>query len=318
MKVLITGGAGYIGSHIAKCFKELGNEVVILDDLSNSDAKRIESLNVEFVEASICNSSVISKVVSEIDLVIHCAAVKSVDESERNPELYYDVNVGGTNVLLEVMIQHNKREIIFASSAAVYGNSAISPIKESDLATPISVYGKTKLQAENLISKFSIKNNLSAISLRFFNAVGTATNSLADTSVENLFPKVFSAIGKGVAPQIYGDDYPTKDGTCVRDYVHVIDIAEAHLAAYKSLKTTGGHRIYNVGTGIGYSVREIISEIQKISVSSIDPVIMPRRKGDLDIAFADTALIEYELNWNARFGLEEMVRSSWLAWQNHP
>lgn len=317
MKVLVTGGAGFIGSHVARAFLEKNAEVLILDDLSNSTTRRIESLNVEFINASILDLEVLRIAIKSIDLVVHCAALKSVEDSVKRPEIYHEVNVRGTQNLLEEMNKQNKSHLIFSSSAAVYGNAAKSPIKESSKTEPISIYGKTKLQAEEIISRYSSKKELSAVSLRFFNAVGSANNQLGDTSRDNLFPKVFSAVRDNLPAQIYGDDYPTDDGTCIRDYVHVEDIAEAHLASFDKLSQNFGHRIYNVGTGRGYSVKQIINAIQKVAGSQLETIVMPRRQGDLDVAYADTSLIEHDLGWYARFALEDMVKSSWDAWNSH-
>jgi UDP-glucose 4-epimerase len=314
MKVLVTGGAGYIGSHVAKVFKDNQHDVVVLDDLSNSNKLRVDALDVEFIESSISDRSALNQVLPRIDLVIHCAAYKSVEESESNPDKYFDTNLTGTKVLVQEMLRNDKKEIIFASSAAVYGNAQKSPIREDGPAKPVSVYGETKLAAENLLAAFVAEKNLRAISLRFFNAVGAAKTKLADTSSDNLFPKVFSALKTGNAPQIYGADYPTIDGTCIRDYIHVVDIAEAHLASAMKIKSQSEHKIYNVGTGVGYSVKQIIEGIQKATgiVTPID--VTARRKGDLDIAFADTTLIEREIGWKARFGLDQMISSAWDAW----
>ena len=249
MKVLVTGGAGYIGSHIAKIFSDNNSKVVILDDLTNSNTKRLENLNIDFVEGSITNFEIVSQALDNVDLVIHCAAYKSVVESEINPAKYHEVNYYGTNTLLNEMVKKGVNSIIFASTAAIYGNTVTSPMSESAHPTPISTYGKTKLKAERLLESYTKNSNIKGISLRFFNAVGAATNNMADTSTDNLFPKVFAAISSKKPAEIYGDDYKTPDGTCIRDYVHVSDIAEAHIqAAYFS-----NNGIFNLGTGRGHS-----------------------------------------------------------------
>ena len=314
MKVLVTGGAGYIGSHVAKVFKDNQHEVIILDDLSNSNKFRVNALDVEFIEASILDVSKLNKVLPRIDLVIHCAAYKSVEESELNPDKYFETNLTGTKILIQEMLRNDKKEIIFSSSAAVYGNAQKSPIRETGPAKPISVYGETKLAAENLLTVFAEEKNLRATSLRFFNAVGASESELADTSSDNLFPKVFSALRSRKAPQIYGDDYPTIDGTCIRDYIHVLDIAEAHLVSAMKINNQSEHKIYNVGTGIGYSVKQIIDGIQKYTGIITPLEIVARRSGDLDIAFADTSLIQNEIGWKARFELDQMISSAWNAW----
>ena len=315
MKILITGGAGYIGSHIAKVFLDNGASVKVLDDLTNSDMKRIDSLNVDFVHASVNNSEKVSSALKDSELVIHCAAYKSVEESELNPRKYEETNVLGTENLLTQMVNAGVTKLIFASTAAVYGNSVKSPISESLKPVPISNYGRTKLEAEKCITRFTKTYNINAVSLRFFNAVGAATNSLVDTSSDNLFPRVFKAIELGKSPEIFGDDYPTPDGTCIRDYIHVLDIAEAHIAVSDFLRKYNGHEIFNVGTGMGYSVKEIISGIQKVTGTDFKSIVRPRRSGDLDIAFADAKLIFEKTGWKARFDLSEMINSAWLAWK---
>lgn len=315
MRVLVTGGAGYIGAHIANTFIENGALVTVLDDLSNSDTKRIENLNIDFLKGSIKDAPLVFKVLSGQDLVIHCAAYKSVEESEKNPAKYEEVNYWGTNTLLNEMVKASVKKLIFASTAAVYGNSVKSPISEKADALPVSVYGKTKLRAETLIGNYCKSAGISAVSLRYFNAVGAESSEMADTSKENLFPKVFSAITSGLSPEIFGDDYPTPDGTCIRDYIHVQDIAEAHISTFDYLNSRNGHQIFNVGTGKGYSVKEIISGIQKIAGTNYDPVVRARRPGDLDSAYADPALINLETGWKARFNLNEMIESAWNAWK---
>lgn len=315
MKILITGGAGYIGSHIAKVFLDNGASVKVLDDLTNSNTKRIDSLNVDFINASVNNSEKVLSALKDSELVIHCAAYKSVEESELNPQKYEEVNVLGTENLLAQMVNAKVSKLIFASTAAVYGNSVKSPISERYKPTPISNYGRTKLDAEECITRFTKTYNISAVSLRFFNAVGAATNSLVDTSSDNLFPRVFKAIELGKSPEIFGDDYPTPDGTCIRDYIHVLDIAEAHIAVSDFLRKYNGHEIFNVGTGMGYSVKEIISGIQKVTGTDFKSIVRPRRSGDLDIAFADAKLIFEKTGWKARFDLSEMINSAWLAWK---
>lgn len=314
MNLLITGGAGYIGAHVAQAFLDKGAEVTVLDDLSNSYTKRVEALNVNFVKGSILNSDLLSQLLKNKEMVIHCAAFKSVAESEINPEKYEKINYLGTKSLIQEMLNSSVNQIIFASTAAVYGNSVTSPIVENCNPVPISVYGKTKLMAEELITNYCKSSGLKATSLRYFNAVGAYSRALVDTSTDNLFPKVFSSIASGMPPEIFGDDYPTEDGTCVRDFIHVLDIAEAHLAVAEYLKRNEGHAIFNVGTGKGYSVRKVIEGIQRIAGTKFDPIVKPRRSGDLDKAFANPKLIEEKTGWKARFELEDMIKSAWNAW----
>ena len=317
MKVLITGGAGYIGAHIAKTFIESGHDVIAYDDLSNSDLRRINFLKVEFVEGSINDAPKLRTVLDKIDLVIHCAGLKSVEESEREPEKYHLVNYLGTEVLLNEMTRQNVRKIIFASTAAVYGNSATSPISEDSATSPVSIYGKTKLDAESLISSYVNQGKIDAISLRFFNAVGSVHSELGDTSTDNLFPKVFKSIDDNVSPEIFGDDYPTPDGTCIRDYIHVQDIADAHLIMSNYLNEISRHKILNLGTGNGFSVREIIDGIQKESGNVLTPIVEPRRAGDLAVAYADVSRVKKLTGWEAKRSLKEMIASAWESWSRN-
>ena len=314
MKVLVTGGAGYIGSHIAKIFSENNFKVLVLDDLTNSNTKRLENLDINFVEGSIKNPEIVSQSLEKVDLVIHCAAYKSVVESEINPAKYHEVNYFGTNTLLNEMVKKGVNSIIFASTAAIYGNSVESPMAESADPSPISTYGKTKLKAERLLESYTKNSNLKGISLRFFNAVGAASNNMADTSKDNLFPKVFAAISSKKPAEIYGDDYETPDGSCIRDYIHVQDIAEAHLCMWEYLKKVQGYKVFNIGTGSGYSVIEIMNSIQKITGIDFERVVRPRRVGDLAVAFADTRMINQETGWKARYSLDQMITSAWDAW----
>ena len=314
MKVLITGGAGYIGAHIAKCFLDAGHEVVSFDDLSNSDLKRVSYLGLNFVEGSVTDASILESVMNSVDLVIHCAGLKSVEESEKFPEKYHLVNYVGTQTLLNAMNNAGTRNLIFASTAAVYGNSVTSPISESSNPIPVSVYGKTKLEAEALISEYVNMGELKAISLRFFNTVGAIEPELGDSSRDNLFPKVFSSIERKLPPEIFGDDYPTPDGTCIRDYIHVQDIAEAHLLMSEYILETNNHEIFNLGTGTGYSVKEIIAGIEKISGVNLDPVVKSRRAGDLDVAYADVSKVSKLTGWKTKYNLDEMIESAWKAW----
>lgn len=314
MKTLITGGAGYIGAHIAKCFLDAGHEVVVLDDLSNSDLRRVNYLGVDFVEGSVTDAEKLDSAMNSVDLVIHCAGLKSVEESEKFPEKYHLVNYVGTQTLLNAMNKAGIRNLIFASTAAVYGNSVTSPISESSNPIPVSVYGKTKLDAEALISEYVNMGEVKAISLRFFNAVGAIEPELGDSSRDNLFPKVFSSIERNLPPEIFGDDYPTPDGTCIRDYIHVQDIAEAHLLMSEYILETNNHEIFNLGTGTGYSVKEIIAGIEKISGFYLNPVVKSRRAGDLDVAFADVSKVSNLTGWKTKYNLDEMIESAWKAW----
>lgn len=316
MRILVTGGAGYIGAHVVKVFQEHGHDLIVYDDLTNSGNQRVIALKTEFVEGSIRDAAKLYKALHKIDLVIHCAAYKSVEESEKNPAKYHEINYYGTNTLLNEMVKANVNNLIFSSTAAVYGNSVTSPISESEVPQPISVYGATKLKAEGLITNYVKNSNINAVSLRYFNAVGSTNSELADTSKDNLFPKVFSAIDSGHPAVIFGDDYPTPDGTCIRDYIHVLDVAESHLKVWEYMQAQNAHAIFNVGTGKGYSVKEIIDGIKRITKKEFEVKTGPRRLGDLDIAYADVSKINHQTGWRARFDLDQMISSAWQAWES--
>ncbi len=315
MTWLLTGGAGYIGGHIVAALRQAGIPVVVLDDLSTGVPDRVAA-GVRLVEASVSDLEVVTAALREhqVSGVIHLAAKKAVGESVEQPLLYYRENVGGCEVLLRAMQSTGVRSMLLSSSAAVYGAPAEVPVTEAAVLVPTSPYGETKAACEWMVAAQRRATGLSYISLRYFNVVGAANATLADTSVGNLVPLVFRALTSGGKPRIFGDDYPTKDGTCIRDYIHVVDLAEAHVAAVRRLAEGGCGETYNVGRGEGFTVREVMDTVRRVTGREFEPEVVGRRAGDPAATVAAVGKIERELGWTAKFGLDEMVASAWEAW----
>jgi len=311
MKVLVTGGAGYIGAHVSELLQENGYSVRIFDDFSNGLERRVKNFK-DIFEGDITDREAVLKSMEGMDAVIHLAAKKAVGESVSNPLKYYTNNVGGTMNLLAAMSLKNVNKIVFSSSAAVYSPSEKDAIEESDPTDPLSPYGATKLLSEQLISKVGQAEGFSTISLRYFNVVGSKKVEFGDNSRDNLVPKVFAAFKEGKSPEIYGADYPTKDGTCIRDYIHVQDLAEAHLVALKQLDTEVDG-VYNVGSGTGYSVKEIFDQLEESMAVKLNPVSSARRPGDSPKLIASIKKIEKDLGWRPKATLKEMIDSAWAA-----
>jgi UDP-glucose 4-epimerase len=296
---------------------ERGDSVVVVDDLVTGRKSRISQIPI--VHADLASETSISILIDtlrnhDIEAVIHFAARKQVGESVARPAWYYQQNVGGLANLLIAMEAAGVPKLVFSSSAAVYGQ-ANGSIDEAHAAQPINPYGETKLVGEQLIRAAASAWGLSAASLRYFNVAGAGSAELADTKALNLVPIVFEAIDAGVAPVILGDDYDTIDGTCVRDYVHVVDVAEAHLATLGWLDGSAGNSIFNIGTGVGTSVRQMIDEIAVVSGLALHPEVRERRVGDPAAVVATVESIQSATGWQARFGLAEIVRSAWDSHQ---
>jgi len=311
MKVLVTGGAGYIGAHVSELLQENGYSVRIFDDFSNGLDKRVKNFK-DIFNGDITDREAVVKSMEGMDAVIHLAAKKAVGESVSNPLKYYTNNVGGTMNLLAAMSLKKVNQLVFSSSAAVYSPSEKDAIEESDPTDPLSPYGATKLLSEQLISKVGQAEGFSTISLRYFNVVGSKKVEFGDNSRDNLVPKVFAAFKEGKSPEIYGADYPTKDGTCIRDYIHVQDLAEAHLVALKQLDTKVDG-VYNVGSGTGYSVKEIFDQLEESMAVKLNPVTSARRPGDSPKLIASIKKIEKDLGWRPKATLKEMIDSAWAA-----
>ena len=311
MKVLVTGGAGYIGAHVSELLQENGYSVRIFDDFSNGLERRVKNFK-DIFKGNVTDREAVVKSMEGMDAVIHLAAKKAVGESVSNPLKYYTNNVGGTMNVLAAMSLKKVNKLVFSSSAAVYSPSEKDAIEESDPTDPLSPYGATKLLSEQLISKVGQAEGFSTISLRYFNVVGSKKVEFGDNSRDNLVPKVFAAFKEGKSPEIYGADYPTKDGTCIRDYIHVQDLAEAHLVALKQLDTKVDG-VYNVGSGTGYSVKEIFDQLEESMAVKLNPVISARRPGDSPKLIASIKKIEKDLGWRPKATLKEMIDSAWAA-----
>jgi UDP-glucose 4-epimerase len=308
MTWLVTGGAGYIGSHVVKVFLESDREVLVVDSLATGDARRLPQ-DVEFKNVDIRDIDSLNKVFQsrKIDGVVHLAALKSIQDGQENPQLYEDVNVAGTRNVIAAAINRNVERLIFSSSAAVYGNSPKSKVKESDQALPVSVYGKTKFAAEEIVTNAINEQSLEGTSLRYFNVAGQENKVLGDRELTNLIPIALNSIRKGIPPTIYGNDYETPDGTCIRDYVHVLDVAQAHLAAANSVSKLP--KIMNLGTGRGYSVKEVLSLLLEKLESNLLPVVKSRREGDIAALIADPTLYETSLDTKCSRSLAKIVES---------
>jgi UDP-glucose 4-epimerase len=290
---------------------------VVVDDLSTGYTGRLDGDRLVRLDlASDTAPAILEDVLREerIDAVLHFAARKQVHESVKRPAWYYAQNVGSLANLLLAMESADVSHLVFSSSAAVYGAVEGDAVAESAPTHPVNPYGRTKLIGEQLIDDAAVGSGLSAVSLRYFNVGGAGWPDLADRAVLNLVPMVFERIDAGLPPVIFGDDYPTVDGTCVRDYVHVLDLADAHIAALDHLDAGGhGHQVFNVGTGEGTSVRAMIDEILAVAGSDLVPEVHPRRPGDPASVVASPVLIAEKLGWRAERGLREIVRSAWEA-----
>ncbi|MET7697298.1 UDP-glucose 4-epimerase GalE [Streptomyces sp. NPDC005485] len=320
MTWLITGGAGYIGAHVTRAMAGAGERVVVLDDLSAGVPARLPA-DIELVQGSSLDGQLLKRVLAEhaVTGVVHLAARKQVGESVAQPTRYYQENVGGLATLLEAAAGADVRRFLFSSSAAVYGNPDVDLITEDTSCAPVNPYGETKLAGEWLVRAAGRAHGIATVCLRYFNVAGAAAPELADTGVFNVVPMVFDRLTRDESPRIFGDDYPTPDGTCIRDYIHVSDLAEAHLAAARRLAgdTAGGDLTVNVGRGEGVSVRELLTLIGEVSGDTRPALVEPRRPGDAPRAVASAARAAAELGWSARRGVREMVESAWEGWLLH-
>ncbi|MEZ0165615.1 UDP-glucose 4-epimerase GalE [Kineococcus sp. LSe6-4] len=319
MSVLVTGGAGYIGSHVVRLLQQRGTEVVVVDDLSNGRVERVGGAAV--VEVDLGTDAAVpalERAFTEhgVDAVVHFAARKQVGESVARPARYWSQNVGGTANLLQAMETAGVGKLVFSSSAATYGAPDSPVVREDGPAEPINPYGQTKLVGEWMTRAAGTAWGLRAANLRYFNVAGAGWDDLGDSAVMNLIPIVFSALDAGQAPAVFGDDYPTPDGTCIRDYVHVLDLAQAHLAALDHLATDERpYDTFNVGTGAGASVLEVLAEVRAVTGVDVDPVVHARRAGDPPQLVADVERITSTLGWSATKDLHDIVTSAWEAWR---
>ena len=331
-KILVTGGAGYIGSHTCIELLNSGYEVVIVDDFTNSVAepmKRVQQLTgkpLSFYEVSLLDKDALDAVFKSegtIDAVIHFAALKAVGESVEQPLMYYTNNISGSLTLFEVMRDNGVSNIVFSSSATVYGDPVEIPIKEDAAIHATNPYGQTKAMMEQILMDTSHAHDWGVILLRYFNPVGAHESGQIGEDPEypnNLLPFV-SQVAAGIREHvtIFGDDYDTADGTGVRDYIHVVDLARAHVKSIEKLTSNvNSTLIYNIGTGTGYSVKQMVETFRQVSGKEIKTVIGPRRPGDIAECTADATLANNELGWHAEFGLQEMIESAWKWQSNYP
>jgi UDP-glucose 4-epimerase len=315
MTWLVTGGAGYIGAHVVRALLDSGMSAAVVDDLSSGHREFVPA-HVPFVHGSILDGSLIMRAIEDhgITGVIHVAGFKYAGVSVQRPLHTYEQNVTGTAVLLAAMAERGIDRIVFSSSAAVYGNPDVDLVTEDTPKSPQSPYGESKLIGEWLLRDQGVAVGLRHTSLRYFNVVGSGDPDIFDTSPHNLFPLVFDALVEGRVPQINGDDYPTPDGTNVRDYLHVGDLALAHVAAARRLDA--GEPLepaYNLGSGEGVSVAEIMAAIARVTGIDFTPTIAPRRAGDPPRIVASGELAARDLGWAMRHTLDDMVQSAWDA-----
>jgi UDP-glucose 4-epimerase len=316
-KLMITGGAGYIGSVLTAYLLDHGYEVVVLDNLTTGHSNSIDS-RANFIEASILDKSQLTKALIGIDTVIHCAAKSLVEESAANPEIYNQINIDGVRILLEAMSDARVKNIIFSSTAAVYGHAVDQPISENTPIEPVNPYGKSKAEAEQAITNYC-NQGFAAISFRYFNVAGSYKTSNGQLFFENhkdethLIPKVMKNIIKQQGNnqiEVYGDEWPTKDGSCVRDYLHIVDLAYAHLLALTKLEA-GMNKVFNLGSGGGYSVFEVIGEIEKVVGVKLNQLISKPRAGDPAVLVAAIGKVIIDLGWKPKATLSEIITDSW-------
>ena len=308
MSWLVTGGAGYIGAHVVAALRAAGHGIVVLDDLSTGVAQRVPD-DVALVRAGLDDPGLTRILVDHgVTGVVHLAAKKSAPGSVGEPLYYYEQNVGGTVALLRAVVAAGVGEVLYSSSAAVYGETGEEPVDEDHPTVPTTPYGETKLAAEWAVRAAAAASGLRWCALRYFNVAGAAGPALADRGATNLLPLVHRAAATGEPMSVFGDDWPTPDGTCLRDYVHVADLAEAHVAAAAAL-ADGSPGALNVGRGTGVSVREMIGAVERATGRPVPHRVAPRRPGDPARTVADTARIADRLGWRARRGIDEMVRA---------
>lgn len=333
MKILVTGGAGYIGSHTVVELQNAGYEVVVVDNLANSSEKSLERVEkitgkkVTFYKADILDREALSEIFDkeEISAVIHFAGLKAVGESVAKPWEYYENNISGTLVLVDVMRKHGVKNIIFSSSATIYGNPAFVPItEECPKGVCTNPYGWTKSMLEQILTDMGKADpEWNVIILRYFNPIGAHKSGTIGENPNgipnNLMPYVTQvAVGKLKELGVFGDDYDTPDGTGVRDYIHVVDLADGHVKALKKIEEKAGVKVYNLGTGVGYSVLDIVKNFEEATGVKIPYSIKERRPGDIATCYADATKAKEELGWDAKNGIKEMCADSWNWQSNNP
>lgn len=313
--MLVTGGAGYIGAHVVNALERDRHFVGVLDDLSTGSRDRL-SQDTAFYCGSVLDTDFVTDTIRahRTDAIVHVAAKKAVEESVEHPLTYYRENVIGMHSLLTAAVEAGMPRILFSSSAAVYGVPSDGIVTEESETAPASPYGWTKLMCEQMLKDAAGAHQLSWVSLRYFNVAGAATPQLGDRGVNNLAPRVFRAITSGKNPQIFGDSYPTDDGTCIRDYIHVEDVAEAHAAVIQRMAGKELAATYNIGTGAGTSVLAVMEAIQRITGIPFTWDICGPRSGDPARVVANPTRIRDDLGWKSRHDLDSIIGSAWNAW----
>lgn len=331
MPILVTGGAGFIGSHTVVELLENDEEIIIVDNFCNSSPevlekiKQITNKGFKFYKVDLLDEENLEKVFKENDIesVIHFAALKAVGESVAKPLEYYYNNVTGTVVLLKLMQKHNCKRIVFSSSATVYGNPVSLPIKEDFPLSTTNPYGSTKLMMEQVLQDVCVADkDFSVAILRYFNPIGAHESGLIgevpNGIPNNIMPYILKvANGEYEVLTVYGNDYNTPDGTGIRDYIHVVDLAKGHLKALDKIRTEKGAKIYNLGTGNGYSVLDLVTNFEKVNGVKVNYKIGPRRPGDIAACYADPTKAKEELGWEAEKGIEEMCKDAWRFIKNN-
>lgn len=323
MRILVTGGAGYIGSHTVRMLGQSAGQVVVFDNLAKGHRQAVGTDN--FVEGDLFDTELLAATIRkfEIDAVVHFAAFSLVGESMVQPRAYYHNNVQGTLNLLNTMLDNGVNKLVFSSTAAVYGEPAEVPITEACATNPTNVYGRTKLMMEHMMQDYAAAHGLNYIALRYFNACGA--HPYGDIGEDHnpethLIPLVLqTCMGKRDSIKIFGSDYPTKDGTCVRDYIHVDDLAQAHVLALQALDDGRSSTVYNLGNGCGFSVREVIAAAEKVTKRPVRREETARRPGDPAVLIAGAGKIRAELGWQPQYrDIERIIETAWQWHQNHP
>ncbi|MFK3960638.1 UDP-glucose 4-epimerase GalE [Guptibacillus hwajinpoensis] len=323
MAILVTGGAGYIGSHTVMYLREQNEDVVVLDNLTKGHEQAV--LDVPLYKGDLTDGKVIDQIFADhsIDSVIHFAASSLVGESVSNPLEYYRNNVAGSQALVSKLVEHEVKYIVFSSTAATYGNPERTPIQESDATNPTNPYGETKLAIEKMLRWCDDAYGLKSTSLRYFNAAGADPEGRIGEDHQpesHLIPIVLqAALGQREKVSIFGDDYDTKDGTCVRDYIHVLDLAQAHYLALKKMKETNESGVYNLGNGKGFTVKEVIDTCRSVTEKTIEAEVAPRRAGDPATLIASSSKATSELGWKPVYPeLAQIVSHAWSWHRNNP
>lgn len=321
VSILITGGAGYIGAHIARLLRERGDDVVVVDDLSSGDQVRLG--DTPLVSFDLAATGAVDRLIETIERysvesIVHMAARKQVGESVAHPAIYFRDNIGSLANVVEASALTGVKRLVYSSSAAVYGIPSGAPVTEDAATEPINPYGETKLVGEWLVRDAAVAHGIRSVTLRYFNVAGAGWDDLGDPNVQNLVTIAIDRTVRGLAPVVFGDSFDTPDGTGVRDYIHVMDLAEAHLAALDVLAAAAvdgpvAASVYNVGTGRGASVREVLAGLASASGEDLEPIIDPPRPGDPPSVVADPSRIAEELGWRSTRTLEDMVDSAWRA-----